>query len=150
MDIVSPNVRSRMMSGIKGKNTVPEMLVRSVAHRLGLRFRLHGKLPGRPDLVFPKHRSVILVHGCFWHRHDCGLAAIPKTRTDFWMTKFAGNQDRDRRNRALLEDMGWRVLEVWECQTHDPETIRRQLVRFFDLSPSVAVRSRERRRRGAD
>ena len=150
MDVVSPDVRSRMMSGIRGKHTVPEMIVRSIAHRLGLRFRLHGNLPGRPDLVFPKHRSVILGHGCFWHRHDCGLAAIPSTRTDFWLAKFAANQERDRRNRTLLMDEGWRVLEIWECQTRDHETVRRRLVRFFGLQPPVAGPSRPRRQRAAD
>src|SRR5438045_1046286 len=116
MDIVTPAVRSRMMSGIRGKDTGPERIVRSAAHRLGLRFRLHVRtLPGRPDLVFPKYRTVILVHGCFWHRHGCGLAAVPQTRTDFWMAKFAANVERDRNTRLRLEEEGWRVLEVWEC-----------------------------------
>lgn len=134
MDVVSRETRSRMMSGIRGVNTAPEMLVRSIAHRLGLRFRLHDRrLPGRPDLVLPRHRAVILVQGCFWHRHDCALAAMPKTRTAFWAAKFDANQRRDRRNRALLEQQGWKVLEVWECETSDPEAVRRRLAQWFGI-----------------
>lgn len=134
MDIVSRKTRSRMMSGIRGKNTAPEMLVRSIAHRLGLRFRLHDRrLPGCPDLVLPRHRAVILVQGCFWHRHDCRLAAMPKTRTAFWAAKFEANQRRDRRNRNQLEQQGWRVLEVWECETHDPDAVRRRLAQWFGI-----------------
>ena len=134
MDVVSPTIRSRMMSGIRGKDTAPERIVRSVAHRLGLRFRLHDRrLPGSPDLVFPRHRTVVLVHGCFWHRHDCGLAAVPKTRADFWAAKFAANQQRDLRNRTLLEQQGWRVLEVWECETHEPDAVKRRLALWFSV-----------------
>ena len=132
MDIVSREVRSKIMGRIRGKDTRPEMLVRSAAHRLGLRFRLHDRrLPGSPDLVFRKHRTVIFVHGCFWHRHGCKLAATPKTRPEFWATKFEANTNRDRRNRAMLEEQGWRVLEVWECETGDRDKIRRQLARWF-------------------
>jgi DNA mismatch endonuclease, patch repair protein len=134
MDIVSPAKRSQMMSGIRGKNTRPELVVRSVAHRLGLRFRLHRReLPGRPDLVFPKHRAVVFVQGCFWHRHSCGLAAVPKTRTEFWLDKFAANVKRDRLCRAELEKLGWKVLEIWECETRDPKTVERRLRKHFDL-----------------
>jgi DNA mismatch endonuclease (patch repair protein) len=134
MDTVSPEKRSRMMSGIRSKGTAPELVVRSIAHRLGLRFRLHAKnLVGRPDLVFPKHRTVLFVHGCFWHRHDCGLAAVPKTRTDFWLAKFGANQQRDRKVRELLEMQGWRVLEIWECETREPERVRQRLLVDFGL-----------------
>lgn len=134
MDIVSQTVRSRMMSGIRGKNTQPELVVRSVAHALGLRFRLHDRqLPGTPDLVLRKHRSIIFVRGCFWHGHECPLAAVPKTRTEFWMTKFAGNQRRDARNRAELADLGWRVLEIWECETRRPEVVTARLAAFFQI-----------------
>jgi DNA mismatch endonuclease, patch repair protein len=134
MDIVSPAKRSQMMSGIRGKNTRPELVVRSVAHRLGLRFRLHRReLPGRPDLVFPKHQTVVFVQGCFWHRHSCGLAAVPKTRTEFWLDKFAANVKRDRLCKAELEDLGWKVLEIWECETRDPETVERRLREHFGL-----------------
>lgn len=134
MDIVSPAKRSQMMSGIRGKNTRPELVVRSVAHRLGLRFRLHRReLPGRPDLVFPKHHTVMFVQGCFWHRHNCGLAAVPKTRTEFWLAKFAANVNRDRLCRAELKKLGWKVLEVWECETRDPRTVERRLRKHFGL-----------------
>lgn len=120
------------MRAIRGKDTVPERLVRSMAHRLGLRFRLHGKnLPGTPDLVFVKHRTVIFVHGCFWHRHNCKLAAIPKTRPEFWALKFQANVDRDRRNKALLEQKGWRVVEIWECEARSSETLELRLRREF-------------------
>jgi DNA mismatch endonuclease, patch repair protein len=136
MDIVSPAKRSQMMSGIRGKNTRPELVVRSVAHRLGLRFRLHRKeLPGRPDLVFPRHRTAVFVQGCFWHRHDCGLAAVPKTRTEFWLAKFAANVKRDRLCRAELENRGWRVLEIWECETRDARIVERRLREHFGLVP---------------
>lgn len=134
MDVVSPEARSRMMRGIRGKDTAPELIVRSIAHRLGLRFRLHvPTLPGRPDLVFPKHRTAVFVHGCFWHRHNCKLAATPKTRTDFWAAKFEANQARDKRNKRQLTDQKWRVLEIWECETRDPEQVKRLLVQWFGL-----------------
>jgi DNA mismatch endonuclease (patch repair protein) len=134
MDIVSPAQRSRMMSAIRGKNTYPELVVRSVAHELGLRFRLHSsKLPGRPDLVFPKWKTVVFVHGCFWHRHDCRLAATPKTRVEFWRTKFAANQDRDRNVRSELETSGWCVLVIWECETRNRALVRRRLQSYFGL-----------------
>lgn len=132
MDIVSPETRSRMMSGIRGQDTQPELIVRSLVHRLGLRFRLHDKaLPGRPDLVLKKHRTVIFVHGCFWHRHTCGLAAVPKTRPEFWAAKFEGNVRRDARNNAALEALGWRVVEVWECEVRDPDTLAERIRTLF-------------------
>ena len=128
MDIVSPEVRSRMMAGIRGKDTRPELIVRSMVHRMGLRFRLHGKgLPGRPDLVFKRLRTVILVHGCFWHRHTCGLAATPKTRPDFWAAKFDANVRRDAANKLALQHLGWRVIEVWECEVRDLESLGKRL-----------------------
>lgn len=117
-DIVSPAKRSQMMSGIRGKNTKPELLVRSYLHRKGLRYRLHAKLPGKPDLVFPKHRTVVFVHGCFWHRHqDCKYATIPKSNAEFWQTKFVANVKRDALVQEQLTALGWRVLVVWGCQT---------------------------------
>lgn len=135
MDVVSSEKRSQMMGGIKGKNTRPELIVRSTAHRLGLRFRLHAKeLPGRPDLIFPKYRTVLFVHGCFWHRHECSLAATPKTRTQFWLAKFAANVERDRRCKAALEELGWNVLEVWECETRQPEVVKKRLTDHFKLA----------------
>lgn len=129
VDIVSPEVRSRMMGRIRGKNTAPEIAVRKAAHRMGLRFRIHRKdLPGNPDLVFAKHGTVVFVHGCFWHRHDCGLAAEPKTRPEFWSAKFKANVDRDVRIRSQLESLGWRVVEIWECEVSDPESLSARLL----------------------
>ena len=115
-DIVSSSVRSRMMAGIRGKDTKPEMILRRALHREGFRFRLHAKdLPGKPDLVFPKYRAVILANGCFWHGHDCALFRLPATREDFWRQKIDANRKRDRRNRQALVQGDWRVAEVWEC-----------------------------------
>jgi DNA mismatch endonuclease (patch repair protein) len=115
-DIVTPAVRSRMMSGIRGKNTRPELVVRRLLHAAGFRYRLHDKrLPGKPDLVFPKYRAAVFVHGCFWHGHDCHLFKIPKTREDFWRIKIAGNIKRDQEASELLSSKGWRVGVIWEC-----------------------------------
>ena len=107
------------MSGIRGKNTKPEMLLRSALHRLGFRYRLHVKsLPGRPDLVFPGRHAVVFVHGCFWHGHEgCKYFKIPDTRRDFWEGKILGNRRRDSRDREALEANGWRTAVVWECST---------------------------------
>lgn len=105
-----------MMSGIRGKNTKPEMILRQGLHRAGFRFRLHDKnLPGKPDLVFPKYRAVIFAHGCFWHGHDCHLFRLPATRTEFWAEKIRSNVLRDREVEQRLHDGGWRNLVVWEC-----------------------------------
>ena len=118
VDVVNPETRSRMMSGIRGANTKPELNVRRRLHAAGFRYGLHRKdLPGKPDLVMPRHDAVIFVHGCYWHRHPgCRLATTPSTRTDFWTAKFTANQERDRRNIAELRDRGWRVAIVWECE----------------------------------
>ena len=105
-----------MMAGIGPRNTKPEMIIRRGLHALGWRYRLHAKdLPGKPDLVFPARRALILVQGCFWHGHDCALFRWPATREEFWRTKLSGNIARDARVRGELLDLGWRVLEVWEC-----------------------------------
>jgi DNA mismatch endonuclease, patch repair protein len=116
-DIVSPEKRSSMMSGIRGKDTKPEIIIRCLLHQFGYRFRLHRKdLPGRPDIVLPKWRTVIFVNGCYWHGHeDCHLFRPPKTRTEFWTNKIENNQARDQRNHTALEDAGWKVLVIWEC-----------------------------------
>ena len=115
-DSVTPEVRSRMMAGIRGKNTKPELAMRSALHGRGFRFRLHcNELPGKPDLVFPKFRAVIFVNGCFWHGHGCHLFKWPKTRSEFWQRKINSNIDRDRRQRLALFSAGWRVATVWEC-----------------------------------
>lgn len=125
-DVVDKATRSRMMSGIKGADTKPELIIRSGLHKRGYRFRLHDKkLPGRPDLVFPKYGAVIFVNGCFWHKHDCHLFKWPKTRKEFWRKKIEGNASRDARNIAALREQGWRVLTIWECalkgKTRRPE-----------------------------
>lgn len=115
-DIVSPEVRSRIMARIRGTDTKPEMLLRRGLHALGFRFRLHDrKLPGKPDMVFPRHRAVLLAHGCFWHGHDCHLHRLPGTRTEFWRAKIERNRLRDATVRQSLADLGWRRGIVWEC-----------------------------------
>ena len=116
-DIVDRETRSRMMSAIRGKDTRPELIVRRFLHRKGYRYRLHRRnLPGRPDIILPKHRVVILVHGCFWLSHDgCFYATSPATRKEFWREKLAGNRDRDLRQQEELNRLGWRVVVIWEC-----------------------------------
>ena len=115
-DVVDRKTRSRMMSGIRGKDTSPELLIRKALFRQGFRYRLHYTgLPGKPDLVFPKYRAIVLINGCFWHGHGCHLFKWPKTRHEFWKLKISGNVERDRRNQGKLHEIGWRVLVVWEC-----------------------------------
>jgi len=115
-DIVSPEVRSRMMSGIRGSNTKPELAIRKALHRRGFRYRLHSSsVAGKPDVVLSKHRATVFVHGCFWHGHDCPFYRPPKTRPDFWLKKINANRERDLRVGALLKDAGWRRLVIWEC-----------------------------------
>lgn len=134
MDIISTEARSRLMARIGGRNTVPELAVRSTAHAMGLRFRLHGKgLPGRPDLVFRRHAAVIFVHGCFWHRHGCKLATTPSTNRSYWLPKFERNKMRDERCIKELETLGWRVLVIWECETRQPDVLKYKLAQFFGL-----------------
>ncbi|MDE0627224.1 MAG: DNA mismatch endonuclease Vsr [Bryobacterales bacterium] len=132
-DIFDPAKRSEIMSRIRGRDTKPELLVRRIAHGLGFRFRLHRKdLPGRPDIVFPRYRAVILVHGCFWHRHpDCRFASNPKTRVEYWQKKFEGNVLRDRRNERALTDLGWRTMVIWECETKDTEAVAARIESFL-------------------
>jgi len=116
-DIVDAKTRSRMMAGIRGKNTTPELRLRKALHGAGFRFRLHSaKLPGRPDIVLPKFRAALFVHGCFWHRHEsCSNASVPKSNAEFWEDKFARNVERDTANVAGLHAAGWRVAIIWEC-----------------------------------
>ena len=115
-DIVPQQKRSRMMAGIHGKDTRPEMAIRKALHALGYRYRIHDRrLPGRPDMVFPRYKAVIEINGCFWHRHDCHLFKWPSTRKEFWKQKLNQNRERDARNHKTLKDTGWRVLTIWEC-----------------------------------
>lgn len=119
-DVVDAATRSRMMSGIRGKDTKPELIVRSFLHRAGLRFRLHGKLPGKPDLVLPKYRTVVFVHGCFWHRHKgCRYATAPASNVAFWQEKFEANVQRDAQARKALRKLGWQVRLIWACQIQE-------------------------------
>lgn len=121
MDTISRARRSDNMRQIRARDTKPELIARSIAHRLGCRFRLHGawqgeKLPGKPDMVFAAHRKVIFVHGCFWHMHGCDNVRVPKSNQSYWRAKLRGNQKRDAIHLAALKAQGWRVLVVWECE----------------------------------
>ena len=126
-DIVDKSTRSRMMARIRGKDTKPEMVLRRALHARGFRYRLHGKgIPGRPDVILAKHRAVIFVHGCFWHRHEgCRYATTPATRPEFWADKFVENIRRDRAACDALAADGWRVATVWECALRKPQSVER-------------------------
>jgi len=128
-DVHTAAQRSFNMSRIRGSHTAPEMRVRRVLHAMGFRYRLHGKgLPGKPDLVFSAAHAVLFVHGCFWHMHRCKLGKpVPATNVSFWAEKRRGNVERDKRNRAALKKDGWRVFEVWECQTRNAVTLEAKL-----------------------
>ena len=137
-DVLTEDQRRFNMSRIRGRDTRPEMAVRRGLHARGLRFRLHHKdLPGRPDLVFPVHRAVIFVNGCFWHGHNCPLFVWPKTRKVFWQEKIRRNRERDRNALRSLRDLGWRVLTVWECALKGPDrfSISELLIRCEGFVP---------------
>jgi DNA mismatch endonuclease (patch repair protein) len=127
------------MSRIKGRDTVPEKRVRSLLHRLGFRFSLKRKdLPGRPDIVLPRRRIAVFVHGCFWHRHkDCSNSVLPKTRPEFWLAKLNGNVERDARNAAALKGLGWRVLTIWECEVDNETRLCRRLLKWIGSERDV-------------
>ncbi len=133
MDILTPDQRSALMSRIRGKDTKPELAVRRVAHALGYRFRLHRRdLPGAPDLVFPRLRKTVFVHGCFWHRHPgCRYAYCPKSHWVFWRKKFSANVARDQNALRMLRGHGWDVLVIWECQTDDISALTRRLLAYL-------------------
>ena len=132
-DRLTPQARSAHMRLIRKRDTTPERLVRSIVHRLGFRFRLYRRdLPGTPDIVLPRSRKVIFVHGCFWHQHAaCRLARLPKSRPDYWLPKLRRNQERDAAARAALETLGWSVLEVWECETAHVAILEKRLAAFL-------------------
>lgn len=134
MDTLSRAERSRRMALIHGMNTKPELRVRSIAHRNGFRYRLHdSSLPGKPDMVFPRLRKIVFVHGCFWHRHPgCSLARLPKSRLGFWLPKLTRNRQRDIKNIARLRKAGWGVRVIWECETRNAEKIERKLKTFLE------------------
>jgi DNA mismatch endonuclease, patch repair protein len=131
-DRITKQRRSWNMSRIRGENTAPEVRVRSLLHRLGYRFRLHSRvLPGKPDIVLPKYKAVVLVHGCFWHRHGCKSTATPKSNKSFWQAKFKQNVTRDAAVRKQLRASGWSVLTIWACTVKDEVNLTRQLNRFL-------------------
>lgn len=142
MDTLSSGERSARMSRIRGKDSNPELAVRSLVHRLGYRFRKHRQdLPGHPDIVFPGRRKIIFVHGCFWHRHKCHLGRLPKSRLNFWVPKLKATEQRDHRNLTRLRETGWQVLTIWECEIADSggrvrqdglEAIARRIESFLD------------------
>lgn len=133
MDVHTPQQRSRNMAAIKGKNTKPELAVRSLIHRLGYRYALHRKdLPGHPDIVFPSRRKIVFVHGCYWHMHDCPEGqVVEKTRTEFWQAKRRGNAARDRLRTGALNAQGWEVLEVWACELKEFASLTSRLITFL-------------------
>jgi DNA mismatch endonuclease (patch repair protein) len=132
-DVFTKDKRSWIMSRVKGRDTKPEILVRSLVHRMGFRFRLHRRdLPGKPDIVLPRHKKVIFVHGCFWHGHkQCSRSKRPTTNERFWNKKLDGNIERDKRFRRKLHRMGWKVVVVWQCETRNPEKLLQKLERFL-------------------
>lgn len=133
MDTVTPEKRSQIMSRVRCKDTKPEMIVRRLVYGMGYRYRLHGKMPGKPDLVFKSRKKVIFVHGCFWHNHEsCKLARMPKSRVKFWSEKLEANRERDLRNQEKLRNLGWHVHVVWECQLGDTVTLSTILKEFLD------------------
>jgi DNA mismatch endonuclease (patch repair protein) len=133
MDPFNAAKRSEIMSHIRGKDTGVEKKVRSLLHRLGYRFRIHvDGLPGKPDIVLPKYTSIVFVHGCFWHGHKgCKRASIPQTNSEFWTRKIGGNIQRDRKTIRELQDLGWKVLIVWQCQTSNLALLEHRIARFF-------------------
>jgi DNA mismatch endonuclease, patch repair protein len=139
MDTVDTETRSRMMRGIRGKDTKPELAVRKLLHASGFRFRLHDvKLPGKPDIVLSRHKLCIFVHGCFWHRHNgCKYTTFPKSRVDFWKKKFDETVVRDAKNISSLLGNGWRVLELWECGIKHRKYELEQLLKDFPKSHSA-------------
>lgn len=139
MDRLTPERRSWLMARVKSKDTTPEMRVRRAAYALGFRYRLHRKdLPGKPDLCFPRTKTAIFVHGCFWHRHEgCRKASLPKSRTEYWHQKIAANVERDQRTKIALSSLGWVVHIIWECQTKNDVELRERLLQILtSTSPS--------------
>ena len=135
MDTIRPEVRRALMARVRNQDTAPELAVRKVAFGVGLRFRLHRRdLPGTPDLVFPKHKVAMFVHGCFWHQHrGCDRAGIPKSRTAYWKKKLDGNVARDGVATTKLQAAGWRVETIWECETKDLHELENKIRLLFDL-----------------
>ncbi|PNW17395.1 very short patch repair endonuclease [Acinetobacter sp. AKBS16] len=143
VDIVDSATRSHMMSNIKGRNTKPELLIRSFLHAQGFRFRIHRKdLPGKPDIVLPKYKAIIFIHGCFWHGHqNCRLFKLPGSRTEFWEAKISKNQDNDLKTKELLLNSGWRICTIWECAVRrskkDPVALMNILTKWLSGSEQL-------------
>ncbi|WP_261521690.1 very short patch repair endonuclease [Burkholderia multivorans] len=133
MDKLTPEERSQLMAKVKSKNTTPEMIVRKLVFSMGYRYRLHDeKLPGKPDLVFPGKRKVILINGCFWHRHQgCKFASTPQSRTDYWERKFERTVERDKKNIEELTSLGWECLVIWECELKNPDILKANISSFL-------------------
>ena len=134
-DTISPQRRSENMRRIRSKDMKPELQVRRLLHRMGYRYRLHRRnLPGHPDIIFPKIKKAVFVHGCFWHQHEdpaCRITRVPKSRLDYWAPKLKQNKERDAASASALADMGWKVFVVWECHVSEEKELRRKLVSFL-------------------
>lgn len=139
VDTLTPFQRSQRMSRVRDKNTKPEKIVRSLLHRMGFRFRLHCQsLPGKPDVVLARHKKVIFIHGCFWHRHGvCRELSIPENNPEFWAKKFAGNVERDVKKIAAIRARGWRALVVWECELKNMAKLEKTLRRFLNSNQNA-------------
>ena len=145
VDIVDKKTRSRMMSSVRAKNTKSELEIRRRLFHMGFRYRLHRKdLPGTPDMVFPRYRSVMFVHGCFWHRHGCHLSSIPATRSSWWRTKLEQNAKRDSVAVSALQTLGWRVLIIWECGFRRPKTNREKALDIISERAAGFLKSKRR------
>jgi len=138
-DFLTPEERSERMARIKSAHTRPEVALRKTLHNLGLRYRLNSAtLPGKPDLVFPRYKTVVFVHGCFWHRHqNCNIATTPKSNTSFWVDKFSKNVARDERVTSLLRSLGWRVFVVWECEVSSLKKAKATGIKLSNLIRSI-------------
>lgn len=146
-DVLTTAQRSKCMAAIRSADTKPEAAVRRTAHRLSFRYRLHvSGLPGRPDLVFPRLRAVIFVHGCFWHQHRCSDGRLPGSRQEYWLPKLKRNQERDRTNRRKLRRLGWQVLVIWECATTNVVQLERRISRFLNGVETTAAKAARKRR----
>jgi DNA mismatch endonuclease (patch repair protein) len=138
MDIITAEKRSVLMSKIRSKDTKPEVKVRSILHRLGYRFRIHrADLPGKPDIILPKYKAAILVHGCFWHGHECKIASKPKSNQSYWHPKIEVNRARDERNAYALTGQGWKVLTLWECEIRKGEGLEEKIENFLNGNSDI-------------
>ena len=131
MDRFTAEKRSILMSKVHDKDTVPELFVRKLIHGLGYRYRLHSQLPGKPDMVFPSRKKIVLIHGCYWHGHGCPHGKLPKSNLDFWKHKIQTNKKRDAKNDVLLCELGYEVLKIWQCELNAPKALTDRLIDFL-------------------